>query len=348
MFEDLNPQGLPTAILEIALLLAGAWLIGGIFGWLFFRARSRARIHTPTQEVSSGEGEQAWRKRESELLAQMEGLQGQLTQARTSLEKAQAAGSQQKSEWELALAGQQSATQQLAKELDALKLECQQWEAQFGQAENARKAAEQSLAQQKAEIAKLEAQLAQPAVAPVPSEPDGNQWQAEAEAKDREVQQLKERMRELQEKAASSSQGGEAVVQLREKLKLAEEASVELKQKLATLETQLAEPAPEPDTLNTRLIHKLTQERDQLRKEIESLRAAPPLSSADDLTLIQGITPELQTKLFAQGIRTFSALADLSELDRIRLDREFNLPPGTIKAQKWIKQAREFLKNHPS
>lgn len=512
MFSDLNPQGLPTAILEIAILLAGAFLIGFLFAWLFHRARAASKrdkdlsstLKSSKQEKSLKAAQAQWEQKINHLELEKQTLADQLKQwelkkatwesekasflranasfpvqypfpdpfppdfpykystdediraweeERRKFEDHMQSQNQQHQDrlnqmnnphdfwsWmqdtpasddnpgislrELYDRAQQQDLDELRKkypdldltpqlqakdgeirslqsEISAIKgqvsviegekqslmLQLEQktaewkalvedkqgWEASVSnvkgdEAPNPTKEAalaaelaevlsqkqtlEQALAEKTAEWkALLESQKEG-----TPNNLQANQagnngemekWRKQAEEKEKEAQQLRERMRELQDKAASSGLGGEAVVQLREKLKLAEEESADLKTKVQSLENQLSEPPKtEPDTLNTRIIHKLTQERDQLRKELDLLRAAPTLDSADDLTQIPGITPELQTKLYAQGIRTYAALAEISELDRIRLDRELNLALGTIKAQKWIKKARELDKGN--
>lgn len=346
MFEDLNPQGLSTAILEIAILLAGAFLIGFIFSWLFFRARAAKRkpVQAETDDPKAVAKAEKWRKTELALQADIAGLKSEKARLEESLQTLTTeATEREKTAISQAIEATSKDLASIQAELQALQQSKADAADQIRLAQEKHSYLEAEIARQKDLISQLKSQLAQAQPTEAPSA-DVNHWQLQVQAKEQEVDQLRERMRELQDKAANSALGSEAVVQLREKLKLAEEASAELQSKLVSMENRLSEPAPEPDSLNTRLIHKLTQERDQLRKEIDALRTAPPMTAADDLTLIPGITPELQTKLFAQGIRTYAALADLSELDRIRLDRELHLPPGTIKAQKWIKKARELMK----
>lgn len=431
MFSDLNPQGSTTAMIEIAIMLTGAFLIGLIFAWLFHRARASAKKEK-TDESATGikgqfikakklwEGEklglqqkiqhleqqvqakiqpqvapvqeanpalkselEAAKKRAAELEWDLTTLKQELQKLKTNHSETETAHNQAKDrasalqteidtlkadllalkntaslapspEMEKQIANLQSdlkheksRAENLMQSLEAEKNAKQQLQQDLSMAgielervKKALEAAQESLSKQPAKSPE-EA----PKATEIPAEVA--EWRKQAEEKAQEAEQLRLRMRELQDKAASSGLGNEAVAQLREKLKAAEGESESLKEKLKALEAKVEQtqtPPVQEESLNKRIIHKLTTERDQLRKELEELRAAPSLVAADDLTKIPGITHEIQQKLYAQGIRTYAALSQLSELDRIRLDRELGLGVGTFKEMKWVKKAKELLK----
>lgn len=88
MFSDLNPQGLPTAILEIAILLAGAFLIGFLFAWLFHRARAASKrdkdlsstLKSSKQEKSLKAAQAQWEQKINHLELEKQTLADQLKQ----------------------------------------------------------------------------------------------------------------------------------------------------------------------------------------------------------------------------------------------------------------------------
>ena len=69
--------------------------------------------------------------------------------------------------------------------------------------------------------------------------------------------------------------------------------------------------------------------------------AEPPLNG-DDLTRIKGIGKVLSGKLNGLGITTFRQIADFTDEDVTRLNRDLKLP-GRIERERWIEQARSFL-----
>jgi predicted flap endonuclease-1-like 5' DNA nuclease len=72
--------------------------------------------------------------------------------------------------------------------------------------------------------------------------------------------------------------------------------------------------------------------------------ASPPASgAADDLTKIKGIGQVLQGKLNQQGITTFRQIADFTEADIERVDAVLDFP-GRIERERWVEQARDFVR----
>lgn len=225
-------------------------------------------------------------------------------------------------------------------------------------------------------------------------------WQKEAEAREQEAEELRKRLKELQDKAvgnpAANAQSGAAVTELRAKLKQSETEADKLRKQVSNLEDELAKgESGGEDTLNTRIIHKLTMERDQLKKELEALKSGnvespapkkepvkkesvpfrkdngpvanppapkkqgiqlnpevdynfshlgtPPEGFSDDLTKIDGISTEIADLLRDIGIKTYFQMAQLNEADRFTLDRLFSFEPGTVKNEKWVKQAKKMV-----
>ena len=72
--------------------------------------------------------------------------------------------------------------------------------------------------------------------------------------------------------------------------------------------------------------------------------ASPPASGeADDLTKIKGIGPVLKGKLNRLGITTFRQIAEFTEADIERVSAELDFP-GRIERERWVEQARDFVR----
>lgn len=74
---------------------------------------------------------------------------------------------------------------------------------------------------------------------------------------------------------------------------------------------------------------------------IQPLSLDSPNGQADDLTLITGIGPRIQTILNDYGIWHFSQIADWSPENEAWIDRELNFA-GRVSREGWIGQAREL------
>ena len=116
--------------------------------------------------------------------------------------------------------------------------------------------------------------------------------------------------------------------------------------RLAALERDLSTR----DLRITRLESELAQARAAATRVVPALpttetpatkAAAPPLNG-DDLTRIKGIGKVLSGKLNGLGITTFRQIADFTDEDVTRLNRDLKLP-GRIERERWIEQARSFL-----
>ena len=60
----------------------------------------------------------------------------------------------------------------------------------------------------------------------------------------------------------------------------------------------------------------------------------------DDLTLIEGITPDIEARLNQMGIRKYEEIARWSSLDIRRVAHALELDPHTILDQNWVLQAQ--------
>jgi large subunit ribosomal protein L19 len=67
-----------------------------------------------------------------------------------------------------------------------------------------------------------------------------------------------------------------------------------------------------------------------------------PKGAPDDLKLIPGVTPELETKLNKLGLIKFEQIANLSDDDIARVDEELKLN-GAIENDDWVAKAVELL-----
>ena len=70
---------------------------------------------------------------------------------------------------------------------------------------------------------------------------------------------------------------------------------------------------------------------------------APASGGGDDLTKIKGIGHVLKGKLNGLGITTFRQIAEFTEADIARVDAELDFP-GRIERERWVDQAREFVR----
>jgi predicted flap endonuclease-1-like 5' DNA nuclease len=66
-----------------------------------------------------------------------------------------------------------------------------------------------------------------------------------------------------------------------------------------------------------------------------------PNGEPDDLTLITGIGPRIQTILNDYGIWHFSQIAEWTDDNEIWIDRQLNFA-GRVSREGWINQAREL------
>lgn len=64
---------------------------------------------------------------------------------------------------------------------------------------------------------------------------------------------------------------------------------------------------------------------------------------AEDLKIINGITPFAEKMLFERGIRTIADVADLDAATLARLDSELGFFAGKIEKEDWVGQARHLL-----
>jgi len=67
-----------------------------------------------------------------------------------------------------------------------------------------------------------------------------------------------------------------------------------------------------------------------------------PKGQADDLKLIKGVGPELESRLKALGIATFSQIAEFSDDDIARVDDVLSFK-GRIEREDWVSQARDLM-----
>lgn len=96
--------------------------------------------------------------------------------------------------------------------------------------------------------------------------------------------------------------------------------------------------------------------RDSVKKEVEAgmakgMERAVAASSKitemsetlnDDLQLIKGVGPALEKRLMEQGLKSYTQIAELSEIAIAKLDETLNLR-GRIGRDNWVAQARELM-----
>lgn len=67
--------------------------------------------------------------------------------------------------------------------------------------------------------------------------------------------------------------------------------------------------------------------------------AAAARDGRDDLSRIRGIDAERETRLNEAGYLRYRQIADLSDLEMVRLEGQLGLEPGTIGREEWRAQA---------
>ncbi len=74
----------------------------------------------------------------------------------------------------------------------------------------------------------------------------------------------------------------------------------------------------------------------------DSFPAAAVAQNGDDLLLIKGVGPKLNTLLQSLGISTFAEIAAWDEADIDRIDAQLGNFAGRIRRDSWIEQARHL------
>lgn len=78
-------------------------------------------------------------------------------------------------------------------------------------------------------------------------------------------------------------------------------------------------------------------------KKAEPKAAAKPAAGADDLKLLSGVGPVLETKLHEAGITSFAQIAAWGPADIEEFDEKLSFK-GRIEREGWVEQAKELAK----
>ena len=78
-------------------------------------------------------------------------------------------------------------------------------------------------------------------------------------------------------------------------------------------------------------------------KKTEPKAAAKPAAGADDLKLLSGVGPVLETKLHEAGITSFAQIAAWGPADIEEFDEKLSFK-GRIEREGWVEQAKELAK----
>ncbi len=73
----------------------------------------------------------------------------------------------------------------------------------------------------------------------------------------------------------------------------------------------------------------------------------PGARHTDDLKVINGIGPKLESTLNAFGIKSWEQLAALSAEDTAKVDAALEEFPGRITRDKWVAQAADLVRRFP-
>jgi predicted flap endonuclease-1-like 5' DNA nuclease len=65
-----------------------------------------------------------------------------------------------------------------------------------------------------------------------------------------------------------------------------------------------------------------------------------PPAEKDDLTRVRGISPYIENRLNAIGIRTYNQLGRLNDDEARRVNEAIELLPGRIRRERWVEQCR--------
>lgn len=340
MFQDLNPLGRETALLEIGIMLLGAALIGFLTAWVLRRGKAGGTPSPVADALSENKTIAMLRLDNARMEKELEQLRAQQGVA-SNPQAPVAADRQALQQAEAELSRLRAALDEAGARIAAMAAAEQALQEQRTQAEVAHAAAQQALSAQFAELRaqltaaeaqqaktllQLEALQARAASAPVPgadANPDKEmQWlRREKEDLESDVRDLEQRIDRLER------ENSELRAQARDK--------------------SAAGPA----------IERLTKERDKLKADLDKLRRQAALPSTevdfshlgqpepghkDALTRITGIGPVVEAKLNALGICTYAQLGRLSEADMDRIDEVLQLFPGRVKRENWVEQAREL------
>jgi predicted flap endonuclease-1-like 5' DNA nuclease len=213
--------------------------------------------------------------------------------------------------------------------------------------EEARKKAEAEVKQKaeaEARIKKAEAEARQKAEAEVKqkAEAEARIKKAEAEARQKAEAEVKQKA-EAEAKAKTEQESRIKAVEA----EVRQNAESEAATKLAAMEAMIAE--------------KMTALEDKMeglsKKEAELARVAAKsefidfstigtatASEKDDLQRTKGIGPFLEEKLNALGIFTFKQIASMTPEIEDQVNVAIEFFRGRVKRDKWVKQAKEFLK----
>jgi predicted flap endonuclease-1-like 5' DNA nuclease len=149
---------------------------------------------------------------------------------------------------------------------------------------------------------------------------------------------------------ASSAQEADEVMQLRSALAAAQQLAQQYKAELATAHADLRDANAEPERLSTQDGAIPAAEAEQLRariSELEAQLAHPPPSRAasrDTFTMINGIGPAFQKRLYDAGVCTFAELAQQTP-ERLRQIVRAN-SKQRIKPEAWIAEAQRRAQSH--
>lgn len=79
------------------------------------------------------------------------------------------------------------------------------------------------------------------------------------------------------------------------------------------------------------------------KSQAEKAKVKNTRSTKDDLTLISGVGPKLQAKMYAEGITQFAQIAAWKASDIRAFDEKLSFK-GRIKRDGWVKQAKVLMK----
>lgn len=350
MFQDLNPLDRSTAMLEIALMLLGAAMIGFVIAWVARRPRtaapapenaSAARIAALEKALADAKATHATLHAEIEQQAQtLRDKEAQWQQARASAPKEQPQPDHE-------------ASAQAQRQIAALTQNIADLSAQLQtlQAEN------KQLAMSSSEVVQLQATIAALKAAAADSA-------RQLLAQQRETADLQAALATLRnEKSAAKSTPTSD-----KELDWLKKEKEDLEQDVRDLESRIDRLEKENSDLRMQArdksaagpaLEKLTKERDRLKAELDKLKktaAEQPLPDVDfshlgtatadqqdDLVRINGIGPVIATKLNQLGIYTFAQISRFSEADMARIDEVLQLFPGRVQRENWVTQAQALL-----
>ncbi|HEX2898863.1 MAG TPA: hypothetical protein VHS96_03990 [Bacteroidia bacterium] len=303
MFSNLNPLGRPTAILEIAIMLLGAALIGFLIAWIGRKPKQAAAVADPKQDKT--------------LASKVEARISQLEKA---LETAKAEKADLEKQAQSLAEKARENEARLKKELEAAQ-----------SAASIDGKSEQALKEAKEKIHSLERKLQEQIVKPR-NEKDGLATDSkELDWLKREKEDLERDVRDLEGQIDRLERENSELRALARDKSAAGPALEKLTKERDRLKAEL-----------DKLRKAQTAPIAAINADFSHLGTATA-ADKDALTRINGIGPVVEAKLNQLGIYTYAQISRFSPADMDQIDQILQLFPGRVQREDWVSQAANLI-----